>query len=205
MTTTPNIFNKYPPTLFFIVITVLPLRKMAVTNSLKYYSFFPLLLFFFFCFILTENILNHVSLYTVHAQRNKSELIMRGPSLRKYKRQLWSRMACNSLPDPIPNLLIRCFFFLSLALLCSNLPAELTQMGTCCPIKDTFKAKHVIHFILQEEGMWGWECCLVRDEPRKLCLFSLCRWQLLRSLITAAQSVCLGPSCVTNENGRHSR
>lgn len=159
-----------PPTLFFIVITVLPLRKMAVTNSLKYYSFFPLLLFFL-RFILTENILNHVSLYTVHAQRNKSELIMRGPSLRKYKRQLWSRMACNSLPDPIPNLLIRCFFFLSLALLCSNLPAELTQMGTCCPIKDTFKAKHVIHFILQEEGMWGWECCLVRDEPRKLCLF----------------------------------
>lgn len=36
---------------------------------------------------------------------------MRGPSLRKYTLQLWSRMACNSLPDPIPNLLIRCFFF----------------------------------------------------------------------------------------------
>lgn len=35
---------------------------------------------------------------------------MRGPSLRKYTLQLWSRMACNSLPDPIPNLLIRCFF-----------------------------------------------------------------------------------------------
>lgn len=79
----------------------------------------------------------------------KSELIMRGTSLRKYTQQLWSRMACNSLPDPIPNLLIRWVFFLSLC--CSNLTAELTQMGTCCPIKDTFKAKHVIYFILQED------------------------------------------------------
>lgn len=59
---------------------------------------------------------------------------MRGPSLRNSKWQLWSGIACNSSPDPIPNLPIRCFFFHS-----SNLPAELTEMGTRCPIKDTFK------------------------------------------------------------------
>lgn len=150
MTTTPNIFSKYPLGFHFHYTFTIE-KKRPVTNSLWCYSlfhppaFFPP--FFFLLHSCTENILNHVSLYTVHAQRNKSELIMRGPSLRKYKRQLWSRMACNSLPDPIPNLQIRCFFFpLSLVLLCSNLPAELTQMGTCCPIKDTFKAKHVIYF-----------------------------------------------------------
>lgn len=164
---------------------------MPVPNSLQCYSFVPppaLSLLHSF----TENILNHVSFYTAYALRNKSELIMRGPSLRKYTRQLWSRMACNSSPDPIPNLLIRCFF-LPLSLLCSNLPAELTQMGTCCPIKDTFKAKHVIRFILQERGYvrlktlstTGWAAEI-------LCIpLSLCRWQPLRSLITAAQlSLC---------------
>lgn len=51
------------------------------------------------------------------------------------------------------------FFFLSPSLppFALTFPAELTQMGTCCPIKDTFKAKHVIHLILQEGRTCGAE------------------------------------------------
>lgn len=119
---------------------------------------------------------------------------MRGPSLRKYTRQLWSRMACNSLPDPIPNLLIRCVFFLSpspsfaLTFQQNSLKWELAV-----PLKIHLKAN------MSSISFCGRMICAVENavfyrlsQRNSLCIpHSLCCWQPLRFLITAAQlSLC---------------
>lgn len=85
MTTSPTTPTSRNAPLFFLLITDLPLGYMPVPNSLQKYAV-VLLLFLFFCclYSFTENILNHIPYYTECALRNKSELIMRDPSLRKY-------------------------------------------------------------------------------------------------------------------------
>lgn len=179
---------------------------MHVPNSLQCYSFVPPpALSFLHSF--TENTLNHVSFYTAYALRNKSELIMRGPSLRKYTRQLWSRMACNSSPDPIPNLLIRCFFSLRSPSFALTFQQNSLKWELAVPLKIHLKPNMSSISFCWRGDMWGWNRCLLQAELQKFYVFLFLSvpdnlWDLWSQLLNW---VCVGQSCVTNESGRHSR